>query len=86
MFWKFLISLCLSPISFIVSKLFSLIPAFASVSATSLMPIVNVLKYAFVFVSPSVFHTFIFSIVSWYMARLGWAVFEWIYKKIPGVS
>lgn len=47
---------------------------------------VTVISYALQIVPIDVWVFTIGSVIFWSFAQIGWSVFEWIYKKIPGVD
>ena len=51
-----------------------------------LTPLLNLMSYGVYIFGPTAFCFVVNTVVGWASVHLGWAIIEWIYKKIPGVD
>ncbi|MCL2188084.1 MAG: hypothetical protein FWC16_03420 [Defluviitaleaceae bacterium] len=83
-----IIELLLRPIFALLRFAMQFIPSMgdnaeAPVQVVYLMEIIGVAFYIF---PPQLFFIFIANSMFWMSAHMGWAIIEWVYKKIPGVN
>lgn len=83
-----IIKLFCTPIFLLLEGLINLVP---SPGGLILIPdwavsCFDLISKGLFFFPPDVFVTVVGNIVFWTTVHLGWAVFEWCYKKIPGVD
>lgn len=81
-----IIELLLSPIFLLVDGFISLIPSVGFTLPSWFMSFVSVVKTGLSFFPPGVFMIIIGNIAFWLIAHMTWAIIEWLYKKVPGVS
>lgn len=84
-----ILSLILSPIWFLINQLISLLGGFFGdydFTVKSFGVLLDVLGYGVYFFGANTFCMVVSSIVFWLTVDLVWAIIEWIYKKIPGIS
>jgi len=80
-----IVELLLRPLFLLINSLISLLPRGISLPAWS-SDAIAVLSSAMFFFPLDVWIVFIANVSFWLSAQFGWAVIEWVYKKIPGVS
>lgn len=81
-----LIELMLSPLWGLVSLLISLIPSISVVNGTIMEGFYHFIQLGLYFCGSAPFVLILANVLFWISAQIGWAVIEWIYKKIPGIS
>lgn len=81
-----IIELLLSPIFLLVDGFISLIPPVGFVLPNWFMSFVSVVRVGLSFFPSGVFAIVIGNIAFWLTAHMIWAIIEWLYKKVPGVS
>lgn len=81
-----IIELILFPFFKLISFVISLIPGVGSVNGVVSQSFYEFMKIGLYFFGSTSFCLVIASVVSWSVIHFGWAVIEWIYKKIPGVD
>lgn len=81
-----IIELILLPFFKLISFVISLIPSVSNVNGVVSQSFYDFMKVGLYFFGSSSFCLVIASVVSWSVIHLGWAIVEWVYKKIPGVS
>lgn len=81
-----LIELLLSPIFAILEKGFEMIRLDAIQLPGWLGDFMDLIANAMMFFPIDVWVIIIANVVLWIGIQFAWAVFEWIYKKIPGVN
>lgn len=75
----------LMPFIKLISLLISLIPALPSTALTFTNLILFIRKGLY-FTNSTIFAYCISVVAIWLTLQLGWVIFEWIYKKIPGIN
>lgn len=80
-----LIALIIAPFFELINVLVGLLPNSPSTNITLSNVIIFVRKGLY-FTDTGVFNMVLVTVVTWTTIQLGWAVIEWIYKKIPGVD
>lgn len=80
-----LISLIMAPFWLLLDLIISLMPVGESF-ALSIESLTKYISYALYMFGSEFFLTIIGAIVFWLSAQLIWAIIEWVYIKIPGVS
>lgn len=75
------IDMFFNAITFLVNKLPS-----GLIKVVSMPSIPLPLRYASCFFPMDLFAIIVGLFVTWYVIFMTWAVIEWVYKKIPGVS
>lgn len=80
-----IIQLLLMPIFALINMLLGFLPSIPALPdwITSLITLIG---YGLIIVPADVWIATISVVSFWWFALIGWAVIEWIYKKIPGVS
>ena len=84
-----LIEMILSPIWVIINGLISLLGGFFgefSWSVGNFDVLLDLLGYGVYFFGATTFCMVVSNIAFWLTVDMVWAIVEWIYKKIPGVS
>lgn len=82
-----IIEFFLNPIFSIINFFISLIPTQTQSSqGFNILDFVDILAQAFVFFPFTLFLTCISTISFWLTAHMVWAIVEWVYKKLPGIS
>lgn len=81
-----LIELILAPLWGLVSLLISLIPSLSYVNGTIMEGFYHFIQLGLYFCGSSPFVLILANVLFWISVQIGWAVIEWIYKKIPGIS
>lgn len=71
-----------------VAGLISILGGLVHVTAPNLdiTPLLDILAYGVYFFGPATFCLAVNTIVGWLSVHMIWAIIEWVYKKIPGVS
>ena len=80
-----IIQLFMSPIFFLIECIFSFIPEGYNIPDWG-SHFLNLVSTALMFFPRSVYIIITTNIVFWLSANMIWAIVEWAYKKIPGVS
>ncbi|MCR1868963.1 hypothetical protein [Longicatena caecimuris] len=80
-----ILELLFTPIFGIIDGLISLIPVGSSMPGWA-QDTANLLGIAMMFFPADVWAVCLANISLWQFGHIGWAVIEWIYKKIPGVD
>lgn len=80
-----LIELILSPFFGLIDLVITLLPNIPSVNVT-LSNLVIFVRKGLYFTDTGVFSLVLGTVITFSTLQLGWAVIEWIYKKIPGVD
>lgn len=80
-----LISMIMAPFWLLIDLIISLLPVSETV-AISIESLTKYISYALYMFGSEFFLTVIGMIVFWLSAQFIWAIIEWIYIKIPGVS
>ena len=83
-----IIAMLLRPIFALINLAVNRIPVLdidvgSGVSLSALFEILGVAFYVF---PASLFFMFIGNVVFWMSAHMAWAVVEWVYNKIPGIT
>lgn len=63
----------------------TLLPTF-DLSSNSFLAIYELMSYGVWIVGKETFVLIMSSILAWFTIFYGWAVIEWVYKKIPGIN
>lgn len=71
---------------FFVDVIVSLFPALGTLSDTGYTYTIDLLSTALYWFPIDLWIAILVNIVFWLTLQFGWAVIEWVYKKIPGVS
>lgn len=69
-----------------VNFLINLLPYNVDTTTGSLSSFLDLLGFGIYVIGPGPFVLIIGSIITWFIIHISWAVIEWIYKKIPGIS
>lgn len=80
-----ILELLLTPIFAVVNGLISMLPANSDLPGW-LQDTANLLGYALMFFPADVWAILLGNIIFWHFGQIGWAIIEWIYKKIPGID
>lgn len=80
-----IVQLLLTPIFLLIDSLLLLIPKNSDLPGW-IQDTVNLLGIALMFFPADVWYITISNICFWNFGHIGWAVIEWIYKKIPGID
>lgn len=80
-----ILELLLTPIFWLVDGIISLIPAGSTLPGWA-QDTANLVGIACMFFPADVWMVCLTNISMWQFSGIGWAVIEWIYKKIPGVD
>lgn len=80
-----LIQLMMAPLWVLVHALVDFLPVLSSVPI-GFNALLDIIGYGCAFIGTDFFLAFIGNIVFWLTAQLGWAIIEWVYKKIPGIK
>jgi len=80
-----IIELLLSPFWGLIDLIINLLPSAPS-SAFSLGNFVSIVSKGMIFINPVTFVLVISNVLFWASIHFGWAIVEWVYKKIPGVD
>lgn len=80
-----LIALIIAPFFELIGLIVRLLPDSPGINITLSNVIIFVRKGLY-FTDTSVFNLVLITVVTWTTIQLGWAIFEWIYKKIPGIN
>lgn len=75
----------LTPVFVVINFLISLLPRFGALPE-GFVNFLNLIGYGLNFVPKDVWIAFIVSVTLWKFGLIAWAIIEWIYKKLPGVS
>ena len=75
----------LTPIFFIIESLISFFPTPLTIPDWGIACIDLISKGLSLF-PPDVWWTCIGNVAFWMYLQLGWAIIEWIYKKLPGIN
>lgn len=84
MILQFILDCVWKLVNFLVSTLGSLIHITSP--NLDITPLLNVMSYGVYFFGPATFCLVVNTIVGWLSIHMIWAIIEWIYKKIPGIS
>lgn len=76
-----LINMIFIPLNLLVGMM----PA-AIVESASTVALPDIVRMGVCFFPTDVIALTVGMFSSWYVIQLGWAIIEWVYKKIPGVS
>ena len=85
MILEMLLSLIFGFVGFVIN----LIPDFSGVNlhvGADMTAFIDFLSYGFIIFPFPLFIGFIGNVLFWLAAQMTWAIIEWIYRKIPGVS
>lgn len=80
-----IIQLMMYPLWILVYSVIGLIPVLSSVPS-GFDALLNIIGYGCAFIGTDFFLALLGNIIFWLTAQMGWAVIEWVYKKIPGVN
>lgn len=80
-----ILELLLSPVFLLIGLLIDQLPVMASHNI-DITPLFSLLGQAFIIFPPDLFLICIGNVSFWLSIQMLWAIIEWIYKKIPGVS
>ena len=80
-----LVEFLFSPIGSLIGFVLDLLPN-SFFDSNNVGGLISLVSKSFVFVPIEAFSYLIFTITQWYIIHLTWAIIEWIYVKIPGVS
>jgi len=76
-----------SIIAGVMALVATIISLFPNVEVQSVVNLGNsLLKYGLAFVPASCWGTFLTTIIAFNTYKFSWAIIEWCYKKIPGIS
>ena len=84
-----IIEYLLTPIFWLLDGILTLLPDFSYLDSLydyDVSGFIYLLAYGFFIFPFSLFMTFIGNILFWLALQMGWAIIEWVYKKIPGVN
>lgn len=82
MIWEKLIDVMFLPLQALVD----LLPTVTSAPPVPVESFIGVIQYSAYFFPMGTLAFIILNWGFWYSAHIIWAVIEWVYKKIPGVS
>ncbi|GHU74070.1 hypothetical protein FACS1894188_01250 [Clostridia bacterium] len=74
-----------APLDFLITTLVPIIPDSIANSPLTL-PILKALSFGIYFIGIDYFIKILLAVSGWWYVQLIWAIFEWIYKKIPGIN
>lgn len=80
-----ILELVLTPVFALIEGIIMLFPADMSLPGW-MQDTANLLGYALMFFPPDVWLVVIGNIAGWHIWHITWALIEWTYKKLPGVS
>ena len=80
-----IIALLFIPFRMLINFLISLLPSTPSVEVV-ITGFSSIMGHAISLFGVDVFGLVITNITLWSVINVGWAVIEWVYRKIPGVS
>lgn len=80
-----IVELLLSPIFFLINSLINFIPPGYSLPQWG-VNFFTVVSRALAFFPRPVFVIIVSNVLFWLTLHMTWAIIEWVYKKIPGVS
>lgn len=80
-----ILELLMSPFFLLIKLIISLFPSVQGYTGDfgAMITFINLACYFF---NPLILNIALANIVAWKTAHMGWAIIEWTYKKIPGVS
>ena len=81
-----LIELMLAPLWGLVGLVISLIPSLNCTNGTILQGFFDFLRIGLYFTGSIPFVLVLTNVLLWITVQIGWAIIEWIYKKIPGID
>lgn len=80
-----LIELLLMPLWAVVDVAINIFPEF-TLGAYNFLSASEWIKIGLYFLPDGFWAMFLSSLIFWMTAQFGWAIIEWVYKKIPGIS
>lgn len=80
-----IVELLLLPLWAVVDLAISVFPQF-TMGAYNFITSSELLRIGLFFLPDGFWSVFLSSVIFWLTANFGWAIIEWIYKKIPGIS
>lgn len=84
-----IIELLLTPIFWLLDRILDWLPDFSYLDPLygyDLSGFIDLLAYGFFIFPFPLFMIFIGNVLFWLTLQMGWAIIEWVYKKIPGVD
>ena len=84
-----IIELLLTPVFWLLDRILSWLPDFSYLDplySFDISGFIDLLAYGFFIFPFSLFMTFMGNVLFWLALQMGWAIIEWVYKKIPGVN
>ena len=84
-----IIELMLYPIFWLFDRILYLLPDFSYLDPLygyDISGFIYLLSYGFFIFPFSLFMIFIGNVLFWMALQMGWAIIEWVYRKIPGVD
>lgn len=81
-----IVELMFKPLFLFLSFLVSLVPSYSAFNGSVIQEFYKLVGYGLYFCGSTNFILVLGSVVMWSGIQLAWAIIEWIYKKIPGVS
>lgn len=81
-----ILKLVLSPIFMLLNGVVDIIPGGFMTEGFDISGIIFLISQAFVIFPYDLFQLIIGNVMFWLELQFVWAIVEWVYKKIPGVS
>ena len=84
-----IIELLLTPMFWLLDGILYRLPDFSYLDPLhgyDISEFIYLLAYGFYIFPFSLFMIFIGNVLFWLALQMGWAIIEWVYKKIPGVN
>lgn len=80
-----ILQMIFNPVFILLSWLVSLLPEGAGLPEW-INACLELIGYGLAFFPIDIWVFMVGNFIFWQVAHMGWAIFEWIYKKIPGVD